>query len=314
MTLSYGDREDPQKSKLVNTMKQIRKLGLGTVQWGMAYGISNQGDKTSLNEVALILDTARRAGVSLLDTASLYGEAESALGANSLEAFQIITKTPRFAAPSIGDDHARQLVAAFERSLANLAINRVDGLLAHHAPDLLAIGGDRLIMAMQRLKDIGKVSRIGVSIYDGAQIEELLRRFTPDIVQLPVNVLDQRLIRDGQLQRLKDKGVEIHVRSVFLQGLLLMPLERLPTYFEPVRPLLVRWHAAAREQGMSSVQAALSFVRDLPEVDVVLVGVESSSQLQTCIVDFSIDGAFNASGLASNDPAFVNPIMWKTVR
>lgn len=289
----------------------VEKLGLGTVQWGVAYGISNQVGKTDPDEVREILLAARRAGVKVLDTASLYGDAESVLGANRLESFKIITKTPRFATRFIEDQHVDQMFYTFNRSLEKLAVDRVDGLLAHHAQDILVDGGERLVSGMERLKEQGKVSKIGVSIYDGEQLNGLLRKFTPDLVQLPLNVVDQRLIHNGWLQRLHDRGVEIHVRSVFLQGLLLMPLEDIPTYFATSRPLLARWHAAAREQGMSLVQAALAFVRDLPEVDQVLVGVESVSQLKACLQDFSTPASFDATGLACDDPAFVNPVLWR---
>lgn len=302
------------KSAFNKDMRQIvdiGKLGLGTVQWGVAYGISNQSGKTAPDEVRTILSAAQTVGVKVLDTASLYGEAESVLGANRLEAFKIVTKTPRYSTQFIEDQHVEQMFDTFNRSLDKLAVDRVDGLLAHHAQDILVDGGERLVAGMERLKELGKVSKIGVSIYDGEQLDGLLRRFTPDLVQMPLNVFDQRLIHSGWLQHLHDKGVEIHVRSVFLQGLLLMPLEDIPAYFEPIRSLLARWHAAAREQGMSLVQAALAFVRDLPEVDHVLIGVESVSQFQACLQDFLTPASFDAAGLGCGDPAFVNPVLWR---
>lgn len=289
----------------------IEKLGLGTVQWGVNYGISNQVGKTDPDEVREILSAAQRAGVRLLDTASLYGEAESVLGANRLESFKIITKTPRYATRCIDEQHVEQMFDTFNRSLKKLAVDSVDGLLVHHAQDILVDGGERLVSGMERLKEQGKVSKIGVSIYDGEQLEGLLRKFTPDLIQLPLNVFDQRLIHSGWLQHLHDKGVEIHVRSVFLQGLLLMPLEDIPNYFEPIRPLLARWHAATREQGISLVQAALAFVRDLSAVARVLVGVESVSQFQACLHDFLTPSSFDAAGLACDDPAFMNPVLWR---
>lgn len=298
----------------IEVMRQIldiEKLGLGTVQWGVAYGISNKVGKTDPGEVSAILSAARRAGVKLLDTASLYGEAESVLGANRLEAFKIVTKTPRYATRFIEDHHVEQMFDTFNRSLDKLAVERVHGLLVHHAQDILIDGGERLVAGMGRLRELGKVSKIGVSIYDGEQLDGLLRTFTPDLVQLPLNVVDQRLIHSGWLKRLHDRGVKIHVRSVYLQGLLLMPLDEVPTYFDPIRPLLKRWHSAAREQGMSLAQAALAFVRDLPEVDQMLVGVESVSQFQACLQDFLTPASFDATGLACDDPAFVNPVLWK---
>lgn len=291
--------------------RKAKKLGLGTVQWGLNYGISNHRGMTSSDEVASILVAARSNSVSVLDTASLYGSAEVTLGANRLDSFNVVTKTPRFSTSLIEEDQAKELISTFECSLKNLGLENIYGLLAHHADDLLVEGGERLIKAMQQLKEKGKVDRIGVSIYDGSQIERVLKLFKPDLVQLPLNVFDQRLIRGGHLQRLKDSGVEIHVRSVFLQGLLLMPLDSLPIYFEPIRHLLCRWHERVQERGMSNAQAALSFVRDIPEVDVVLVGIESTDQLMECIQDFSVDMVFDATGLACDDPKFINPALWR---
>ena len=181
----------------------------------------------------------------------------------------------------------------------------------HHANDLLVPGGSKLVDALLELKAKGFVENIGVSVYDGAQADAVLEIFKPDIVQLPVSVLDQRMLVHGQLERLKKEGVEIHVRSVFLQGLLLMPLSQIPAYFDSIRPLLAKWHAAAQEQGMTLSQAALSFVRDIPYVDAVLVGVENLAQLHSCVEAFSVDASFDASNLACNDILFVNPALWR---
>ncbi len=281
------------------------------MQWGVAYGISNKVGKTSPSVVTEILSLAQMAGVKVLDTASLYGEAEGVLGGNRLEAFKIVTKTPKFESQFIGPHHVELMLDTFSRSLERLSVDRVDGILVHNAEDILVDGGGLLVAGMERLRELGKVSKIGVSIYDVGGLDELLRRFTPNLIQLPLSVFDQRLIQSGWLDRLSGLGVEIHVRSVFLQGLLLMPLDNLPIYFDPIRPLLARWHAAAREQGMSLIQAALAFVRDLPQVDCVLVGVESVSQFQACLQDFSVPTSFDAKGLACNDLAFVNPVFWK---
>lgn len=292
-------------------MKSVNKLGLGTVQWGLPYGVANQYGIAAPETVAAILDASRRHGIKVLDTASLYGQAETVLGANPLETFHVISKTPRFATPSITEEHSSQLIQFFQQSLQRLSCQEIYGLLIHHAPDLLVPGGEKLVSAMMKLKEKGVVEKLGVSVYDGEQIDAVLKVFKPDIVQLPVSVFDQRMLSNGQLERLHKEGVEIHARSVFLQGLLLMSLEKVPAYFDPIRPLLARWHANAKAQGMTLVQAALSFVRDIPYVGTVLVGVEDMGQFQACLEDFSIKASFDASKLACNDPMFVNPALWK---
>lgn len=290
---------------------QFQRLGLGTVQWGGDYGVSNFLGRTPPSEVARILAAAGKLGIRVLDTAALYGQAEQVLGENDLDSFQIVTKTLRVDQAVISMDEGERMLASFEESLAKLGRSSVYGLLIHNADDLLAQGGDILVRCLERLKGDGKVQKVGVSIYNGDQVARLLARFTPDLVQVPVSVLDQRLIHGGQLELLKSLGVEIHVRSVFLQGLLLMDPASTPRYFEPLRPLLARWHATARDADMTSAQAALAFVRTLPQVDCVLVGVESARQLDQCATDFARGGWFDAGALACTDPAFINPSMWE---
>lgn len=293
-------------------MTRVSKLGLGTVQWGMDYGVANQGGRTPAETVTAILTEARNCGIDVLDTAALYGDAESVLGRNALDGFRVITKTPRFATPAITGQHASDLDQVFRRSLRRLSSPAVYGLLLHHADDLLAPGGEKLWRAMSRLKDEGLVRKIGASIYDGDTADAVLERCTPDIVQVPLSVLDQRMFLNGQLERLKAKGVEIHARSAFLQGLLLLPIERVPGYFKPIVPLLQRWHAAAGGKGLTPVQAALAFVRDVPCVDTVLMGVETLEQFRSSVADFATDVHFDGAGLACDDAMFVNPVNWKT--
>lgn len=286
------------------------KLGLGTVQWGCQYGISNQTGKTSLEEVGLILERARVSDVSTIDTAALYGDAESALGAYSLSAFNVITKTPRFGINSITSHNASQLRTTYLSSLSKLRLDIAYGLLVHRANDLLAPGGDLLLDELRELRQQGLVRKIGVSVYDRAELDAVLELWSPDIVQLPVNVFDQRLIASGHLKRLKDLDVEVHVRSVFLQGLLLMEPQSIPTFFSPIMGLIGRWHDATREQSMTPAEAALSFIRDLPEVDTVLVGVESVSQFDEILSSFSIERTFIGNGLACDNEKFLNPGLW----
>ncbi|HEY9192449.1 MAG TPA: aldo/keto reductase [Methyloversatilis sp.] len=287
------------------------RIGLGTVQWGVDYGVANRDGRTPPAEVARILAAGRASGLRVLDTAALYGEAESVLGEQDLGGLQVITKTPRYAHAPITAADVDDLKATLDRSLARLRLPAVHGLLAHHADDLLAPGGERLIDALRALRDQGKVERIGVSVYDGAQIAAVLERFTPDLVQLPLNVFDQRLIADGSLARLAALGVGIHVRSVFLQGLLLMSPDAAPVFFDPWREQLRAWHAACAARGVLPQQAALAFVCDLPEVSCCLIGVQSLAQLEQSLAGLDRVPPFGATQFACTDPALLNPVNWR---
>jgi len=217
-------------------------LGLGTVQWGMRYGVANIAPRASAGEINAILRLAIKEGVCTLDTASLYGEAESILGRFDIGGFKVITKTPKFSGDFISERNRPRLIETFERSLAKLSLDAVYGLLIHDAGDLLLPGAEKIILDLECLKTWKKVSKIGVSVYNKDQLDAVLNVITPDIVQIPLSPLDQRFLRDGSLEEMVSRGIEIHVRSVFLQGLLLMPLDTIPKYFSPIMPTLVLWH------------------------------------------------------------------------
>lgn len=288
------------------------KLGLGSAQWGMDYGVSNSTGRTHDAEIGRILRAARESGVDLIDTAALYGGAEQALGKQSLDGFKIVTKTPRFEKSQVTADDARQLVETFRRSLDFLRVDSVSGLMVHHADDLLVPGSDYLIEALSMLRNRGAAERIGVSIYNSLKLEQLCDRLQPDIIQLPLNVIDQRLLKDGSLEFLHRKGIEIHVRSAFLQGLLLMPISQVPDYFTPWRDVLQTWQEACVCQGVTKLQAALNFLVNLDLVDYVVIGVESLIQFEQILS--SLDqtaNAFDSSGLASIDVGLVNPVNWR---
>jgi len=287
------------------------KLALGTVQFGLDYGVSNTMGRIDEKIVSAILTEARRHGIDMLDTAALYGESEAVLGQQELGGFNVVTKTPSFATAQITAGQSDLLLQTFRQSQLRLRQGSLYGLLAHHVDDLLAPGGKILWSAMQSLKDAGFVKHIGASVYEGPQIDALLKRFKPDLIQLPVNILDQRLVKTGHIQKLKEHGVEVHARSVFLQGLLLMSPDKVSAYFDPVRKLLRQCREAATDQGMTPVQAALAYVRDLPGVDRIVVGVTSEYELRQCAEDFARTGLFSGEGLGCDEKAFVNPALWR---
>lgn len=258
------------------------KIGLGTAQFGLDYGISNPLGKTPIQEVRKILQTAAKNGIQLIDTASLYGDSESILG-QCLEGqtpFHIVTKTPRFGIRLLQKENAEKLKYAFSESLRKLNQSSLYGLLVHSADDLLARNGSIIWKAMDDLKRRGFVEKIGASVYTAAQIDSIIESFPIDLIQLPVSVLDQRLIDSGHLKMLKKKGIEVHARSVLLQGLLLMTPSELPDHFSSVRSHLQSYHRYFASRNISPLKSALDFVLNLDEIDAVIIGVASTGQLE----------------------------------
>lgn len=288
------------------------KLGLGTVQFGLDYGVSNSSGQVAPDEVRRILQKASEYGISVLDTAAGYGNAEAVLGQcmPAGAAYSIVTKTQPLKAACIDDAGLRQVAANFEASLSRLGLQSVHGLLVHHGGDLLLPGGERLYATLRQWQAEGRVGKIGVSVYDRAEIDALFGRFAFDLVQLPLNVFDQRLLRDGTLTTLHRAGVDIHARSVFLQGVLLLEPSQLPAYLLELKPYLDEFKAIASDRKMSPLAAALGFVKNIPEIAVALVGVISSRQLQECIDACNLAEPTRFSNCAVANESLVDPRCW----
>lgn len=279
----------------------VRRLGLGTAQFGYAYGISNTVGQVPLTEVRAILARAEQAGVSLLDTAANYGKAEQVLAQCDTGAFRMISKT-------ISVKAGIPAMAARARESAR-ALGRLDALLVHAVSDLLGSDGDEVWRTLRQLKDEGVTKAIGISAYVASDPAALARRFRPDIMQVPFSLLDQRLLHDGSLSRLKELGVEIHARSLFLQGLLLMaqPPEKLRDAVPLLRAVRDRI-AAARSTPLA---AAVSFVLSRPEVDVAVVGVTSRRELDEVLTAApSTLPAQDWAACALEDERILTPSRW----
>lgn len=294
------------------------KLGLGTVQWGTDYGIANHAGMASMDSVAGILRLAIAAGVNTLDTAAAYGTAEDVLGAQGVPGlgFEVVTKTLPLKGLEVGPAMAAQRVGErFLMSLEKLGTSSVYGLLVHHAADLLAPGGEYVWDVLKGLRREGLVRKIGCSLYHPAELMELLRRYDLDLIQVPFNIYDQRFLRSGALEAAKARNVEIHARSAFLQGLLLMPEAELPVHFDAIRAHHGRFHEECRTVGVSPLLAALGFVIRCPWVDKAIVGCESIDQCREILAaaasgPSSMGAADAFFRLALEDESYTNPGRW----
>lgn len=289
------------------------KIGLGTVQFGLDYGISNQDGQTSPEEIARILDVARENRIKVVDTAALYGTSEEVLGRTLPHDhdFRIVTKTIRLDAGRITTADADRLERAFIASLEKLGSKSVYGLMFHNADDLLAQGGEILMERLKILQQNGRVRKIGASVYTADQIDRILERFDIDLIQLPMNVLDQRLLAGGYLAALKSRGIEIHVRSAFLQGLLLMAPENVPDCFAPVRRHLKKYHEYLQANGITPVQAALGFLAGRDEFDIIVCGVNNHRQLMELCRSANPLPGIDFSPFALDDADLLNPSQWR---
>lgn len=284
------------------------RLALGTAQFGMAYGIANQSGKVSRSAVKAMLQLASASGIDLLDTATDYGDSEDCLGEVGSQDFQLVTKLS--AVPDRCRDVNGWVLQEVADSLARLGVQKVYGLLLHHPGQLLEADGSEIYHALQILKGNGKIKKIGISIYGPNALEALLQKYSFDLVQAPFNLVDRRLKNSGWLHRLKNEGVEIHTRSAFLQGLLLMPESEIPARFAPWSDLWKRWHEWLLRYNVSAVQACLAFPLSFTEVDRVIVGAESLDQLRQVINSATVDTLNNFPDLNCEVENLINPSRW----
>lgn len=284
------------------------KLALGTAQFGLPYGIANSRGQVTQGDAAAIVQRARAAGIRTLDTAIAYGDSEQLLGAIGVRDWDIVSKLPGIpdGCTNVGD----WVAASVRESLDRLKIERLYGLLLHRPGELVERRGADLYRALVAVRREGLITKIGVSVYDPSELDVLVPRFAIDLVQAPINLVDGRLLESGWLPRLPREGIELHARSVFLQGLLLMARDARPAKFARWSTLLSAYDDWLEHSGSTAVEACLQHVLSFGEVSKVIVGVDNVGQLEELIDASSGVCAGAPSALRCRDADLLNPARW----
>jgi len=272
------------------------KIALGTVQFGIDYGISNNTGKTPFNEVNKILDIAKNYGINTIDTAHAYGESESVLGKCKIEKFNIITKFI-----NINDEKA--LNEQVKLSLQRLNLEKVYGYLAHRPMDLCE--NPKLWNSLVELKQKNIIEKIGCSFNTIEEVNEINKKgFIPDLIQVPYNFFDQRFEKI-MIEWKSNYNTEIHTRSTYLQGLLLMDVNKLSAFFDPIKEYLI--DIELKDRG----SYFLNYVINQPFIDKVVLGVNTSEQLyENLNYNFSSNLDFKKTHPTLPDDIII-PSKWK---
>lgn len=288
------------------------KLALGTVQFGQSYGVANKAGQVPAAEAKAILEYAASTGINMLDTAVGYGNSEQRLGEIGIHEWQVVSKIP--AVPDGCGDIMGWVTESVQSSLQRLGLPRLYALLLHKPQQLLGADGGQIYAALQQLRETGLVQKIGTSIYAPAELDDLCRRYEFDVVQAPFNLLDRRLIESGWMSRLANSGVELHVRSIFLQGLLLMPSSDRPAKFNRWQAQWSAYSDWLRSAELTPLQACVRYSLSFPEISRVIVGVDTIHQLQN-IVDSQDGVALNVPrSIGTSDVDLLEPIRWSDLR
>lgn len=281
------------------------RIALGTVQWGLKYGIANTKGIPSDQELKSIMTIAQENDITLLDTAVQYGHAEERVGQISTPDHKIITKIGSFIEGNSINDQ-------IQNSIKNLKTDNIYGCMFHNGYDL--IKNKNLWGELLKYKESGVIKKIGYSLYEPSVLVKLLEvDFIPDIIQVPYNILDRKF--EPYFNTLKENNVEIHIRSVFLQGLFFKPLNRLDFKFRDLKKPLKELQDIAKKYKFSTLDLALCFALQNPLIDYVVLGVETAKQLKEIIDaskrNLSKNILKEIKAIPLENLTILNPVNWK---
>ena len=290
----------------------MSKLALGTVQFGLNYGIANTVGQVTVAEVQNILNIAEGAGIDILDTAVSYGNSEQVLGKVGVKNFKVITKIP--SAPKDLEEVDQWIEDQLQNSLVHLGIPQLYGVLLHRSEDLKGRNGEAIVRSLESLRSKGLVRKIGVSVYDPSELEYVTNLMELDLVQAPMNLLDRRLQASGWLAKLHAQGVEVHIRSAFLQGLLLLSRDMIPSKFGRWSILWDTWHCSLTDHQVTAMEICLGYLTSISEIDRVVIGVDHYKHLMEVIQAFSKETPTDDwEFMASEDLQLINASNWDSL-
>jgi len=286
----------------------IERIVLGTAQFGMNYGVANKRGKISEEEVYQILNFAYKVGIKTIDTAVVYGESERVLGNIGVRNFDIISKIPKYDKRSSNDYFSvkKEIVNSINR----LKVDSLHAVLLHDSSDLIL--DKTLYESLWKIKQDGLIKKIGVSIYHPFELDDLLDVFDLDIVQSPFNLFDQRIINSKHFEFMIENNIEIHVRSIFLQGLLLMDKFSLPEKFKKWESLFSRYYDFLERTKFDPLSLNLSFPLSFKNIDKFIIGVDSLQHLEQIVSSLSDNRHISSyPEIISNDLDLINPSNWQ---
>ena len=281
------------------------KLAIGTVQFGLDYGIANQNGRVNTNQIQSILNFAHENNINTIDTAKAYGDSEKSIG-NYLK----LTKKTWYIITKISNSD-KNLIEQILDSKEKLTV--LPTIILAHSANLFL---DPMFQSkLQETKDKKLVHSIGVSLYSEEEINQVLdSKIKPDVIQLPMNILDTRLYRCGVLSKLFDREIEIHVRSAFLQGLFYLSKAELEDGFEDVIPYLEKLKSISTDIGLTLSELSLLWLVSLKEVSKIIIGVDNVNQLKTHLdtLKKNVDSSVfeEALSIYYENENILNPSLW----
>jgi aryl-alcohol dehydrogenase-like predicted oxidoreductase len=285
------------------------KLVLGSAQLGTNYGILNN-KKINIKEFKKITNLVLRSKIKFIDTSSSYGNSEEIIGGSKLKNLNIISKIklPKKIKISNMDFWLQKKIC---KTLNLLNVNNIYGLLIHDYKDLLGINGKNYLTCLKKLKKNKIIKKIGISIYSPKELNIIWRFWKPDIVQAPLNVFDTRISDSGWLDILKKNKVEIFIRSIFLQGLLVNDYNNIKIS-KNLEEHLNKFQLCCKKKNISKLVACINFIKSFKKVNYVIVGINNCDHLKNVVdIFYSKDRANLTKKFNTNNLNLIDPRRWR---
>ena len=282
------------------------KLVIGSAQLGMNYGLFNNR-KINHKEFKKIEKLVLKSKVNFIDTAISYGDSENIIGSSKLKNLHIITKIKL---PSKKNILVRDWVLKeISKSLYKLKIKKIYGVLIHDYKDLLGKCGQDYLLSLQELKKKKIIKKIGISIYDSHEIKKIWKFWKPDLIQVPFNPLDNRILHSGWVDVFRKFKVKIFARSVFLQGLLINE-DNSFIVNKNYLILLNKFKNWCYKNNISLLQACIHFVKQFKKIDYLVVGFNNYNQLKEIIDVFNKKQIIIPKKFSTNKKSLIDPRKW----
>ncbi len=289
----------------------LSKIIIGTAQFSSSYGISNTSGNVQSNTIKKILLEGQKLGIETIDTAIDYHNCHQELGRHGIDNYKIITKIPKVPINEKNIDFIIQ--NQIKKACNDLNVSTIDTILLHRPDQLKDELGKNIIRSLEKHKRLGIINKIGISIYNPSELVNIINFYNFDVVQCPINIFDRRMQLSGWLKKLKELDIEIHARSVFLQGLLLMKNNLIPNKFDRWSLLFKKWDDYNNNNIINKIKTSLKYVLSLNEVNKIVLGFQSENQLKEVSKLIKFLNCNFPETLYINDEMLLNPNNWDSL-
>ena len=287
-----------------------KKIVLGTAQLDEKYGLKNNRKKILPKKMKDILKFAKSKKIFFLDTASSYKNSEKILSKVNLNGFNIIGKIEKVR-------HYKNISKVIKKKIISskkkLGIKSFYGYLIHDEKDLYSKKGPEIYNSLLKFKKQGLIKKIGISIYNFKDLLKIINKFKLDIIQLPYNLLDRRLENKKLIKIFKKKKIEIHIRSIFLQGILLKEIHELPKKFKVFQKDLIKIDNFSKKNKISKLELCINFVFFKNYTNKIIIGIEEKKNIEDILkinLNYKLKKIPN---FKFNNPKLINPRSWRTI-